>query len=270
MKTVNFLGIETSRLILGANPFAGFSYIETVTRDEMLDYYTTEKIIAALRHAEALGYTALVATADDFTRRYLRQYKNEGGKMKWIAQTHAPLLMAVSVNNAIEGGAVAIFHQGTSGDTLFENKQYDTLRANLAEMRRAGVPVGIATHVPEHVEIAEREFETDFYMASLHNLRRGEAGRVSSSISGLKDEKRRFLREDRAAMFDTIRSLSKPCIAYKILGGGNYAFEREELRQCFVETYANIKPGDIALVGAFQRDHDQIRENMDIVADILK
>jgi len=268
MKTVNFLGIQTSRLVLGTNPFAGFSYIGDVTRDQMLDYYTAEKIIGILKYAETLGYTAFIATTDDFTRRYHRQYVNEGGKLKWIAQTHVPLSMQVSVNNAIEGGASAIFHQGTHGDSLFETANYDGLRANFKEMRRAGVPIGIATHVPEHVAIAEKELDADFYMACLHNLRRDNVGRVSSSVSGLKSEKQNFYREDREAMLRTIRSISKPCIAYKILGGGNYGFDRGELVECFRETYAGIKPGDIATAGVFQRDRDQLRENAEIVSSL--
>ena len=269
MKTVDFFGVQTSRLILGTNPFAGFSYIGEVSRDAMLDYHTAETIIGILKYAETLGYTAFIATTDEFTRRYHRQYLNEGGTLKWIAQTHVPLSMKVSVNIAIEGGASAIFHQGTHGDSLFETENYDELRANFKEMRRAGVPIGIATHVPGFITVAEREFELDFYMACLHNMRRGNTGRVSSSVSGLKDEKRDFYREDRAEMLEMIRSISKPCIAYKILGGGNYGFDRDELVECFRETYAGIKPGDIAAVGVFQRDADQLRENAEIVNGIL-
>ena len=270
MKTTNFLGMEISRLVVGGNPFAGYSYItDKITNGAMMDYYTADKIISALKYAETLGYTAFIATTCEFSRRYYRQYKNEGGTLKWIAQTHAPLDMRASVNNAIEGGAIAIFHQGTSGDDLFERKQLDTMRAHLQEMRRAGVPVGIATHVPGHIDIAENEFNVDFYMACLHNMRRDNEGRVSSSISGLKNEPHKFVYEDRALMFQKIRELNKPCIAFKILAGGNYSFSRKDLKQCMTETYSGIKPGDIATIGVFQRDSDQLKENALLLDEIL-
>ena len=270
MKTVDFFGSQISRLIVGGNPFSGFSYItHKISRDEMMDYYTVANIIKDLKHAETLGYTAFISTADDFTARWLRQYRNEGGKLKWIAQTHVPLDMRTCVNNAIDGGAVAIFHQGTSGDSLFETKDWEQLKANLEEMRRAGIPVGISTHVPEHIAIAEEKFSVDFYMACLHNMRRDNEGRVSSSISGLKNEPHTFVYEDRALMLKTIKSLSKPCIAYKFLAGGNYAFNREDLKKCFVETYSGIKPNDLAVVGVFQRDKDQLKENVLLLEEVL-
>ena len=269
MKTADFLGMKISRLVVGTNPFAGFSYINEISGDVMMDYYTADNIIRTLKYAETLGYTAFIATTCDFTRRYFRQYKNEGGTLKWIAQTHVPLNMRVCVNNAIEGGAVAIFHQGTSGDDLFEREQIDIMRNNLEEMRRAGVPVGIATHVPEHVIIAENEFKTDFYMTCLHNMRRENEGRVSSSISGLKNEPHKFVYEDREEMLKIVRELDKPCIAFKILAGGNYAFNREDLKKCFIETYAGIKQNDIASIGVFQRDHDQLKENALLLEEVF-
>jgi hypothetical protein len=270
MKTVDFCGIKTGRLAVGGNPWNGFSYIEgRVTRDDMLDYYTAENVLRDLHHAESLGYTAYVATTDHFMCRVIRQYRSQGGKMQWFAQTHVPLDMRVCVNQAIEYGAAAIFQQGTQGDSYFEEGRLDLLKRNQEEMRRAKVPVGLATHVPEFITAAEAECPVDFYMACLHNMRCNNTKRVSSSVSGMKNEAHEFRRQDREEMLSTIRAVGKPCIAYKILGGGGYAFDRAGLKQCFEETYAAIKPGDIATVGVFQRDHDQLKENIEILADVL-
>ena len=270
MKTVDFLGLQTSRLVVGGNPFSGFSYIqERVSRDAMLDYYTFERIIADLKYAETLGYTHYISTCDEYTRRFNRQYKNEGGKLGWIAQTHSPQIIRTSTNIAIEGGAVAYFHQGSVGDGFMEKKQYDLFRAELDDMRRANVPIGIATHVPEHILIQEEIFNVDFYMACLHNLRKGKEGRVSSSVSGKKDEEYDFRVKDRADMFKVIKQLKKPCIAYKILAGGTWVKNRDDAKKLFKETFDNIKPGDIATVGVFQRDHDQLKENAEIMKEIL-
>ena len=49
MKTVDFFGTNTGRLVMGGNPINGWSYItEKISRDEMMDYYTAENAIAAL------------------------------------------------------------------------------------------------------------------------------------------------------------------------------------------------------------------------------
>jgi len=269
-KTV-FCGIDMARLIVGGNPFGGYSYItERVTRDEMMDYYTAERVVRDLKYAETLGYTAYISTTCEFTRRFHRQYRNEGGKLDWIAQTHVPLDMRACVNIAAEGGAAAIFLQGSHADLLIERGDMDKLNKDLGEMRRVGVPVGMATHVPGNVELAEKGADVDFFMACLHNMRANNVGRVSSSVSGLKDEPHHFLYEDREAMLREIRRTSKPCIAYKILGGGNFAFTGEGLRRSMAEAYAGIKEGDVAAVGIFQRDKDQLRENAEIVAGILE
>ena len=272
MNIIDFLGIKTSRLVVGGNPFHGYSYInDEISRDSMLDYYTMETIIRDLKYAETLGYTTFISTTDDFTIRMIRQYRNEGGTLQWIAQTHPPSMMRACVNIAIEGKAVAIFLQGSADANYSDTEKLQIIGDNLEEMRRANVPVGISTHVPEHIGIAEENFNVDFYMACLHNMhiRRSIANRVSSSISGLKDEKHEFIYGDREIMLKTIRELSKPCIAFKILGGGNYAFNREDLKRCFLETYSNIKPNDIATVGIFQRDKDQLKENALLRDEVL-
>jgi len=235
----------------------------------MLDFYTMDAVIRDLKHAETLGYTAFISTTDDFTSRMIRQYRREGGTLHWIAQTHPPCLMRACVNTAIDGGAIAIFLQGSVDDSYFEAGKMQILRESIEEMRRADIPIGIASHVPEHIGIAEKEFDVDFYMACLHNMRRHNFGRESSSITGLKDEPHKFVYEDREIMLKTIRELNKPCIAFKILGGGNYAFEREDLKRCFIETYSGIKPNDIAAVGVFQRDKDQLKENALVLEEVL-
>ena len=269
MKTVDFFGHIVTRLIVGGNPFAGFSYVSNISRDEMMDYYTAENMLSCLRRAEELGYTAFIATTDSFTNRTYRQYRNKGGKLKWIAQTYIPHNMQVNVNIAIESGAIAIFQQGTEGDGYFETGQLDALRANITEMRRAGIPVGLATHVPAFMELAEQELDYDFYMACVHNMRRDNEGRVSSSISGKKNESHTFVYEDRAEMFKAIRAVDKPCIAYKILAGGNYANTEEDLLRCLVETYQNIKPTDTATIGVFQRDRDELTINARVLDEAL-
>lgn len=270
MEKVDFFGHSTGRLIVGGNPFTGFTYIpEKITREDMLNYYTAENMERALFRAEELGYTAFICTTDDFTCRVIRQYRNNGGRLDYIAQTHVPLDFNTCIRNAVEAGAIAIFHQGTHGDGLFEDGKIEEYRENINKLRQSGLPCGLATHRPEVIEMAEREgFDTDFYMACLHNNRIHGHRALSSSITGVK-LKQEFFDEDRPLMLDRINKTKKPCIAYKILAGGNKANSREEVKNCFLETYRNIKDCDLATVGMFVRDNDQLLENREILDEVL-
>ena len=53
LPSVDLCGLKVTRLILGANPFAGFSH-QTPERDgEMRDYYTVERIMETWARAQS-------------------------------------------------------------------------------------------------------------------------------------------------------------------------------------------------------------------------
>ena len=71
-----------SKLIVGDNPFNGHSYVEDeVGGNEMLEYYTAEKILEALFKIEENGYNTMLPLADPFILRLLKEYQRTGGKM---------------------------------------------------------------------------------------------------------------------------------------------------------------------------------------------
>ena len=86
MDTVNLAGVETSRFILGSNPFSGFGH-QGVDHDlEMTRYYTTQRIKETLFEAEELGITTLLARTGSHMMRILLEYRDEGGKLQWFSQ----------------------------------------------------------------------------------------------------------------------------------------------------------------------------------------
>ncbi|MBT3375249.1 MAG: hypothetical protein HN742_06670 [Lentisphaerae bacterium] len=273
--TIDFFGTQVSRLFLGDNPINGHSYIpEICPGEEMMDYFTAQKVVEALFEAEELGYTTCLPLANGFMLRVIRQYRNEGGKMNWIFQPFPAI--AVEVNARQMGGCdpLATYHQGTTTDGLIESGQVDVLLDNIEKLRVLGKPVGLGTHVPETILRSEEEgWGVDFYMACLHNTRK-RGGEASSFITGKKKHLKFFI-EDRQEMFDVIQQVQKPCIAFKVLAGGQlfYGKTPEEIpgvvEDAFRETFAKIKPTDLATVGFFQRDKDQLRENADIAERIL-
>ena len=119
-------------------------------------------------------------------------------------------------------------------------------------MRRYNVPVGICSHFPEVLAYAEEQnLRPDYYMASVYNLFQPDR---SHDIDPTGE---RFEDSDVPVMYRTIRSLSAPTIALKILGAGRKCADQEQVRRAFYDAFASMKPGDGVLVGMFDKYIDQ-------------
>ncbi len=273
--TVDFFGTQVSRLFIGDNPINGHSYIpEICSGEEMMDYFTAQNVVKALFEAETLGFTTCLPLANGFMLRVIRQYRNEGGSMNLIFQPYPCIAVDVNVRQMTAFDPIAVYHQGTTTDGLCEAGKLDVLLDNIKKLRASGKPVGLGTHVPETIVRSEDEgWDVDFYVACLHNTRK-RGGEPSSFITG-KEKHLKFFVEDRQEMFEVIRQVQKPCVAFKILAGGQLLYGRtpEEIpgvvEDAFRETFDGIKPTDLATVGFFQRDKDQLRENAQIARKVL-
>ena len=271
MKTASFCGTQVSRMILGDNPFHGHSYIQEIyTSGDMVDYYTAEKCVRALFEAQDCGMNTFMALGNPFTLRVIHQYKNEGGKMHIMFQSYPPIALEVNIGQMMAYNPVAIYHQGTTFDDMFEKEQWDLMHKRFELLRSTGVATGFGTHIPEAVLQSEKEkWDVDFYMTCLYNARKTQRGRQSSFITG-KANNIAFYPDDRFEMFDAVKKSSKPCIVFKIFAGGQIflgksSSEIPATTETYIkETYGNIKPNDITCVGVFQRDKNQIKENADI------
>jgi hypothetical protein len=69
-------------------------------------------------------------------------------------------------------------------------------------------------------------------------------------------------------MFKVIRAVKKPCLAYKVLAAGRRINSAAEVRKCFEEALANVKPTDALIVGMYQQFGDQVGDNAAIVREI--
>lgn len=276
LPTVDFFGTPLTRLILGDNPFCGHSYIPDVVNGEaMMDYYTAENCVQTLFEAEATGINAYMALADPFILRVIRQYRNEGGRMHILFQSYPPVEWAVNLEQMMRCDPVAIYHQGGTLDYMCEEGHTDEIVKRLETIRAAGVPAGMGTHEPETVLRAEAEnWGASFYMACLYNARRTQRGQQSGFITG-KPKQLVFYPEDPPFMLEAIRRVSKPCIAFKLFAGGQVFIGKSEdeiptvAEEVIRETFAGIKPGDMACVGVYQKQKNQLKENADIVRRVL-
>jgi len=276
LKTVDFYGTQVTRLILGDNPFGGHSYIKDEhDADEMMNFYTAETVVRTLFEAEECGVNTYMALADPFILRVIRQYRNEGGKMHIMFQSYPAIDLPINLHQMMACDPVAIYHQGGSFDLLVEEEKIDELRVRLEMIKATGVKMGLGTHVPEVLLRSEREdWGVDFYMACLYNARRTQRGQKSGFITG-KPKDLVFYPEDPPYMYEAIRAVPKPCVAFKIFAGGQIfsGKPREQIPEIiegvYTEAYANIKPNDITCIGVFQKYTDQLRENAEIAKRVL-
>ncbi|MBT3379288.1 MAG: hypothetical protein HN742_03695 [Lentisphaerae bacterium] len=70
---------------------------------------------------------------------------------------------------------------------------------------------------------------------------------------------------DLAPAVETIQTIQKPCIGYKIMAAG-----RIDAQMAFEYAYDHIKPGDVVNVGMHRGDNDDmVKENAAMVQQIL-
>ena len=280
MKYVNFFGNTISKLIVGDNPFTGHSYIEDVAgKQDMLRYYTAENIKATLREIEASGITTMLPLADPYIVRLLQEYEYEGGNLKYIWQPYMPMRQDVSMMQlkALKG-TIGIYHQGTTTDMLYKQGNIEQIKENI-KMWRDGleVPVGIASHQPNVItQCEEEEWGHDFVLASLHNGTRWKNGEKSGFITGETKAHTVFSPLDRPLMLDVLKNIEKPVLAYKIFGGGQILLNKTEdevrnkIKDVYEEVFSQLKPDDAAIMGVWQRDKNQVKENVDIFNEWAK
>ena len=263
LPTVDFCGINTSRLIVGSNPFCGKSHYSPSDDAEMKAYFDDGKIVDTLFACEAEGMTVFQMRGDERFARIAERYFREGGKMKWFTQNDPGLLpYEDNIRAVVEAGASAVYLHGTVTDRLYDAGQIGEIERLLRFIKDCGVPCGLGTHMPELIPFAEAMgWPIDFYMASVFNLSRPERqGEAPLHAENNED----FFDSDRERMFAAIRGTKKPCLVLKILGAGRLCLTPEATDEAFRRAFASIKPQDCVIVGIYPKHRDQIAEDGDL------
>ena len=280
LPVVDFFGHKITRLIVGDNPAHGNSYIhDLISGEEMTEFYSPDNVVQMLVRARDTGYNTALLLASPMMLDALRRFNaTEGGGLKVIFQSYPPEIerFKEALDELMEFDPIAIYHQGTTGETLIETNDIDTYLSNVDSIRKKGVPAGMAFHDPDNLRLAEREnWGADFYVLCPYNLRRNRKGEQSSFITGKSKSSLVFHPDDRHVMYELIRGVKQPVVVIKAIAGGQILIgkKKEEypaiIKQYLAEAYASIKLQDTVCVGVFQRDLDQLEQNAGIVAEIL-
>lgn len=272
MKYIDFYGHKLSKLIVGDNPFNGHSYIWfKIPGTEMSDYHTEDVVLECIHRMEELGINTMLPLADPFMMRVLRHYRNNGGKMNFIIQHYAPMNLEASIRQMESIEPIGAYISGSFIDCSFENGDINAIHEKIKTLRTLGVKTGFGTHHPEVIQKSEAEgWDADFYMACMYDLRRGRRGEASGFLTGKSKADIVVVPEDRPVMLETLKSVQRPVIAFKIFGGGQMLVDKtkEERAELITDAYdtifSTLKPNDFAVMGIFQKYHDQLTENVEL------
>ena len=235
LPTIRLGSLEVSRLILGSNPFFGFSHQTDALTKEMNAYFTDERIAATLDAAAAAGITAVAAPPYGRWICLFNQYLERGGKLRiWLAQPDSSAeRLADDIAAAAKGGAKAIFVQGGRVDEQFAKGNLALLRRWVEQIKGLNLPAGMAAHRTDvHLEAEKRRFPTDFYFQCVCDPTQG------------------YRAETRERAFAAVRQIGKPVVAYKILGAG-----RIPAPDSFGYAFRNLRAKDGVCVGVFPKNN---------------
>lgn len=257
LPAVDFCGLQVTRLIIGANPFGGFSH-QSPDRDvEMREYHTPARIRETWDRARASGINTFITNNEsENVVAAVREHLGAGTDMRWIAQVsfRTKASMVDAIDEAIDIGASALYIHGALVDKAYSERDAATLAQWCEHARSEGVPVGVAGHAPHaHLWVNDLGI-ADFHAVCFFNCGSLHDGRGH-----------KFRLADMAKAADAIRRIEKPCIGYKIMGAG-----RIDPRMAFEYAFDAIKPTDVLNVGMHRGDKDDIvEENAMLVREVL-
>ncbi len=260
---VKFGKAEISRIVVGANQFYGYSHFNRTYDTVMKEWYTPEKVCEVLRHAAEYGINAFQALGMARCYSDCARFEAGGGKMHYVVQASSDPVEIVKTLKPL-----GIYHAGEATDRLFQTGRSDEVREYCKRVRQTGVMVGVGSHNPDFLAKVEEEgWDVDFYAGCVYNRTRTADEWKSvlgkEVVEGMSDT---YLRSDPPRMYSVLKKTAKPCFAFKVLAAGRVT----NVQQAFRTAFNSIKPTDCLFVGMFPRIKDEVKENAEIVAGILK
>lgn len=270
LPTVKFGPVRITRLIVGSNPLYGYSHFNQILDRHMREWMTPERRRETVQRALAAGVDTWQTHWSALSMEDCDALRAANPELKWfllsMRELHAdPALLA----EAVRRKPIGIAHHGNMTDDLFREGRSNDVREFTKRVRDTGVMVGVSTHNPLVVEnIESRGWDVDYYMTCFYQVSRTreEARALMNGEAPLGET---YLERDPERMTAVIRQVSKPCLAFKILGAGRAGFSTEQVERAVRFALANIKPTDAVIMGMYPRFKDEPRENAEIVRRVL-
>ena len=270
LPTVRLGKHQITRLIVGANPFYGYSHFNALFSQHMLEWFTAERVCQTLRQCEAQGINTWQFSQGGRGLEDLQRYRAEGGKLQAILVSGRPMEEDLTeIPKLAKLGPLGIAHHGGVTDRRWRGGEQHKIREFLKAVRDSGVRVGLSTHNPEVVEATEEQnWDIDFYMTCVYYVTRPQE-ELQKILGQRPPYGEVFLPDDPPRMYRTIRQSKKSCLAFKILAAGRLTDSPRQIEEAFRTAYASIKPQDAVIVGMYPRYSDQVRDNVERVRRLL-
>ncbi len=269
LPTVRLGPHEVTRLIIGGNPIYGYSHFNRLLSQHQTDWHTPDRVLELLRRCEQCGINTFQNSYAERTLSDVEKYRRSGGAINWLCLGKPDWDQHPDhIDHAAKRKPIGIAPHGALGEKLHRQNKLDVLVSLLKRIRDQGVLVGLSAHDPRLIETAEEKgWDIDYYMCCLYYLTRpkDEYRQILGKDLPLGEI---YLPSDPPRMFKTVQQARKPCLVYKVLAAGHRVSSPAEVRRCFEEAFANIKPGDAVIVGMYQQLGDQVGENAAIVRAI--
>jgi hypothetical protein len=265
---VRFGKTEITRLIIGSNPFYGYSHFNRILDQSMRDWYTQDRRMEVLHDCERHGINTWQVHYDPQLAEDFRRYRGEGGRMHLVLLASPDLVSKPNLlTEAAKLGPLGIAHHGNVTDDRFRAGEKGKVREFLKAVRESGVMVGLSTHNPAVVDTVESEgWDLDYYQTCFYRVTRTAA--EAREAYGEAPIGEIYMEKDPERMCTMIRQTKRPCLAFKLFGAGRL-LRPGQVEAAFRFAFANIKPTDPVMVGMFPKYSDQVGENTALVRKIL-
>ncbi len=254
---------EIARLLCGTNQFYGFAHFNGILSTVMKEYYTPERVCDVLHQCNRYGIDGFNYVPVTRSQQDLEQFTAQGGKMQLVCQgMDEPLAMIKAVK------PLAVYYHGEKTDRAFQEGRMDDVKEWCKKVRDSGTMVGVGTHKPEIIALVESQgWDVDFYAGCVYNrTRTKDEWKVALGGELVEMQGDCYLQSDPAKMYKVMRATKKPCFAFKIMAAGRVS----NAEQAFRTAYESIKPNDGVFIGLFPRAKDEVKENAERVARLLK
>ena len=269
LPTLKLGSYSVTRLIVGANPFYGYSHFNRLFSSHMTEWSTPERVCQVLKQCESNGINTWQFSHHDRSIADLKKHRAEGGRMQWILLSGREIEEnPAKIRDVAALKPIGIVHHGGTAERRRRAGQLDKVRDFLKAVRDSGVMVGLSTHDPSFLEEVESQgWDIDFYMTALYYLTRTPDD--FKRLLGTRPLGEIYLPEDPEKMCRTIRKTPKTCLCYKVLAAGRITDSPEQIERAFRFTFENIKPQDGVIIGMYPRYFDQVKDNAERVRRLL-
>jgi hypothetical protein len=262
---------EVSRLIIGANPFYGYSHFNRLLDQLMNEWSTPDNVARTLNQCEQNGINTWQFSHNPRSLADIKRHRAEGGTLQFILLGSGAMEKDLGlIDEFAKLKPIGIVHHGGTTDRRWRNGEQSKIKEYLKRVRDAGVMVGLSTHNPIVVEsVEEQGWDVDFFMTCVHNLTRTPE-ELKKLLGVTPPYGEVFLPDDPVRMFKAVRGTRKTCLVFKILAAGRVTDDPRDIDRAFEFAFANVKPQDAVIVGMYPKFSDQVKENAERVRGILK